>query len=238
MRSLYFLPMLFLAVCGTAAAAQLSVSPVLIDLEAPTQASVLNLSNDGESPITVQTRVFQWVQNAGREDLKNTLSVIASPPIVTLAPRQTYTVRLVRVSKEPMLGEESYRVLIDELPDPSRPQANGVSVLVRQSIPVFMSGSSAGPPDVSWALQNVEGELYLAAVNRGNTRLRLANASLHDPDGTVLSLGKGLIGYVLAQSTMRWPIGQKQGEFGVFGGVALTAQTQSGTIDAPVAAPN
>lgn len=238
MRQLLFLATVFLAVCGAANAAHLSVSPVLVDLEAPVQASVLNLSNDGDTPITVQTRVFHWVQSAGTEELLETQSVVVSPPIVTLAPRQTYTVRLVRVSKEAIAGEESYRVLIDELPDLSRPQANGVSVLVRQSIPVFMRAPGAGSAAIDWTIQDRDGQLYLVADNRGNTRLRLANVSLSDPDGTVLSLGEGLIGYVLARSSMRWPIGQKSGEFGVFGGVTLRAQTQSGTIDASVTAPD
>jgi fimbrial chaperone protein len=219
-------------------AAQLSVSPVLIDLEAPVQASVLNLSNDGDTPITVQARVFGWNQEESEEKLQPTEAVVVSPPIVTLEPRQNYTMRVVRVSKEPVRGEESYRVLIDELPDPDKQQTNGVAVLVRQSIPVFISEPGTSPADLTWALRDLEGQLFLVGTNSGLTRLRLANLTLHDPDGTVLSLGDGLIGYVLAQSVMRWPIGQKTGEFGIFGGVTLSGQSQAGAINANVAAPD
>ena len=98
-------------------ATQLRVEPVLLELNAPAAAGILTLRNDGDVAVTVQTRVYRWSQAAGRESLDPTTNVVASPPIVTLAPKADYTVRIVRTLNQPVHGEESYRILVDQLPD-------------------------------------------------------------------------------------------------------------------------
>jgi P pilus assembly chaperone PapD len=80
----------------------------------------LTLRNDEDTEVTVQTRVLRWSQNAGKETLEPTPDVVASPPAVTLAPGADYVVRVVRVSKQPVHGEESYRVIVDQLPRTGR----------------------------------------------------------------------------------------------------------------------
>ncbi len=47
-----------------------------------------------------------------------------------------------------MRAEESYRVLVDELPDPSRKKAGTVALVLRYSVPVFFRNPDAKAPDV------------------------------------------------------------------------------------------
>ena len=101
-------------------AASLRVAPTTISLVAPDAASVLSLRNDDKRPINVQIRVFRWTQVDGVDRLEPARDVVASPPAARLAGGAATTVRIVRVSKAPVSGEESYRLLVDELPDPSR----------------------------------------------------------------------------------------------------------------------
>src|SRR5450432_2277642 len=120
-----------------APAAQLRVEPVLLEMNAPAAAGTLALRNDEDSEVTVQTRVLRWSQIAGKETLEPTTEVVASPPAVTLAPGADYIVRVVRVSKQPVIREESYRIIVDQLPRMRRQQTRAVDLLIRQSIPVF-----------------------------------------------------------------------------------------------------
>src|ERR1700736_5594855 len=98
------------------AGAQLHVEPVLLELSAPTAAGVLTLRNNDDAEIVVQTRVVRWSQSNGSDVLEPATDVVASPPFVTLAPGADYVVRVVRVSKQPVREEESYRVVVDQLP--------------------------------------------------------------------------------------------------------------------------
>ena len=133
---------------GSSVASQLSIGPILLELNAPASAGILTLVNNEDHRVTVQTRVFRWSQSEGKEVLEPTTDVVASPPSITLEPNANYTVRIVRTSSRPVQGEESYRVIVDQLPDLRRQQTNGVSLLIRQSIPVFFRGLEFSAPEV------------------------------------------------------------------------------------------
>ncbi|MGX9147799.1 fimbrial biogenesis chaperone [Mesorhizobium sp. 128a] len=212
-------------------AASLRVAPTNLELLAPDSASVLNLKNDAKRPINVQVRVFRWTQEGGAERLEPTNAVVASPPATTLGPGADYVVRIVRVSKTPVAAEESYRVIVDELPDPSLKKAGTVNLVLRYSVPVFFRNPDASAPKVSWSLSRHGGALVLTARNSGDSRLRISDLKLTQ-GGRRLSSRRGLVGYVLGGATMQWPIPGKSPSNGA---VALSAESDFGPFDADVA---
>jgi fimbrial chaperone protein len=216
---------------GAAIAGQLSVDPILLQMNAPTIAGALTLRNDAEAAVTVQTRVLRWSQNNGKETLIPATDVVASPPAIKLVPNADYVVRIVRVSKAPVAGEESYRVIVDQLPDLREQQTQAVSLLIRQSIPVFFDSRGVTPPSVSWSFADVGGKVALVASNAGDMRLRIASLSLRDGRGRVLSLGNGLLGYALGHASMSWVLPSHAGGFGG-GAVSITAETEKGPLNA------
>jgi fimbrial chaperone protein len=121
---------------GGAGAAALRVSPITLDLKASSPTGTVRVWEDGLRPVKVQVRVFRWTNVNGKDRLDPTTDVVASPPITTLKPGTENSIRVVRVSKKPIVGTESYRLLIDQLPDAGRKKAGQVSVMIRHSIPV------------------------------------------------------------------------------------------------------
>jgi fimbrial chaperone protein len=221
---------LLLAAQISARAATLQIEPVLIDVTAPGAASTVTLRNEGAAPINVQIRVFRWSQVDGKENLEPTDDVVASPPAVTLAPKGNYVARIVRVSKRPVSGEESYRVLIDQLPAPAQKRTNAVNLLVRYSIPVFFGASERRDPAVAWTVAVSGNKVKVTARNDGDRRLRIASLNIRDGKGKTVSFSKGLVGYVLGNSTVAWTA--PAGGFAADGSVSVTAQSDSGPVDA------
>lgn len=117
-------------------AASLRVAPVLLDVQSGQTGTTLTVSNDDKTPIRVQVRVYLWTQKGGNDVLTPTKAVVASPPIGVLKPGAENLVRIVRVATTPVAARESYRVLVDQLPDPKQ-QAGVVSILVRHAIPLY-----------------------------------------------------------------------------------------------------
>jgi fimbrial chaperone protein len=222
---------LFMLFSGVAQSASLRVSPTNLEMIAPGSAGVLTLTNEAKRPIHVQIRVFRWTQVNGVEQLEPTNDVIVSPPSTTLPSAKEYAVRVVRVTKKPVAGEEGYRIIVDELPDPSRKRAGTVALVVRYSIPVFFKDEDASPPKVAWGLVKSKGALMLRARNTGDTRLRLADVQLSQ-GGRVLGNRKGLVGYVLGESSMEWPIAS--GKSVSAGSADLKAQSDFGPLNADV----
>ena len=216
----------------TLKAAQLHVEPILLEMNAPAASGTLTLRNSEDVEVTVQTRVQRWSQVDGRETLEPTSDVVASPPSVTLAPNADYVVRIVRVSKAPVRAEESYRVIVDQLPDVRRSAGRAVNLLIRQSIPVFFRARQIDRPNVVWSLKRSGDKLSIVARNDGDERLRIASLGLKDAAGRTASFGNGLIGYVLGLSAMSWVVPGRASGFGTGGQVSVSAETDKGQLHA------
>lgn len=140
MRQIAFALAALIATLGAADAASLRVSPTALKLDPRSGATTVRVWNDDRQAINVQVRVFKSTMVNGKERLEATRSVVASPPMTQLRPGTENLVRVVRVPGMPVDASERFRLLVDEIPDPSRLRAGTVNVLVRHSIPVTIGG--------------------------------------------------------------------------------------------------
>jgi fimbrial chaperone protein len=220
-------------------AASLQVAPVNIEVQAPTAAATLQLRNVGTTPLNAQLRVFRWVQVNGEDKLEPTDDVVASPPIAQLAPNADYTVRLVRVSRQPVSKGESYRLLVDELPDPKTQQNRAVTFVLRYSIPVFFYSRDTGDAKLVWSVEQRGGRVYVSATNSGDRHVRVSALKLQDGSGATVPFSNGLTGYVLGRSAMRWAAPGKPHQLVANSSVVISAQGDRGPIQAtPFAKPS
>jgi fimbrial chaperone protein len=125
--------------------------------------------------------------------------------MLTLRNGTPSTLRLVRVAKTPVSGEETYRVLIDELPDRKKLQAGTVALTVRQSLPVFFAGADARAGSLAWKVVNRKGKLVLEASNAGQKRVKLTKLAITDENNHDLVKNGGLA-YVLGGQTKAWEL--------------------------------
>jgi len=214
-----------------AQAASLRVSPVLLDLKAPQAASSINIWNDAQQPINVQVRVFRWSQKDGADVYTPATDVVASPPITKLKPGGENIVRIVRTTKQAIQSEESYRLIVDELPDPGRRQGGTVTLILRHSIPVFFSKPDAAGAAPQWKVLPKPGGFQVTVTNSGARRLKISNLSLASGK-TALAKRDGLVGYALGKSTASWFVpatstGRLSGQ-----SVTISADSEAGRFDA------
>ena len=212
-------------------AASLQVAPVSVEVAAPGATATVNLRNQGDKPLDGQIRVFRWTQVNGEDKLEPTDDVVASPPMASLRPNTSYVIRIVRTKKEPVATEETYRLLIDELPG-SATGRTGVNIVLRYSIPVFFTSPNAAPSQLKWELQRRNNKQYVVVKNDGDRRVRLAKLKLTDNKGGSFYFGDGLAGYVLARSSVSLEIPAKAKGFGSGGLATISAQSDVGPINA------
>lgn len=203
-------------------AADLQVSPVLVEFQPQQQAQALYLTNSGKEPLQAQVRVQRWTQHDGQEQLSASEDVVASPTIVRIEPGQRQTVRVVRQKPTAPATEQAYRLLVDELPKTQAPERTGLRLLLRYSIPMFVApldgdaahaGSAVKPPVLA-DLSQVHAQLrpggerksQLQVGNDGKRHLRISYLSVDGAGGASRALGDGLLGYVLPGQRMAWPV--------------------------------
>lgn len=222
-----------LALAGTmnlASAASLQVAPTTVEVPAGANAAVLTLNNPGKTPLKAQIRVYRWSLENGQDKLEPARDVVASPPVVALKPGTDYTVRLVRLNKAPVAAEETYRILVDEIPDPSLKQQGVVQLAFRYSVPVFFMSNADARSQLSWSIERRNGKLVVSATNTGARRVRLADLKAVDDKGKQATIAKGLAGYVLARSSKSW-VAPNQLNAGA-SALRISAVGDSGPIDA------
>lgn len=199
-----------LCLVGTADAASLQVAPTAVSIDPAQGAAGLTLRNSGQAVVRAQVRVFRWSQQDGRDVLEPADALVASPPMLQLAPGASQLIRIVHTGDAPATGGEiTYRVIVDELPDTGASAADaGLRFALRYSIPVFVGADAtpAGAAQLRTRIVEVGGRPHVDIHNAGAARAQLADLVMVTGDGARHALAPGLSGYVLAGQHRRWPL--------------------------------
>jgi fimbrial chaperone protein len=206
---LFSLGIVGVAVANTpsAHAATLQISPVLVNFGAATNATGLTLINPSDAALYGQVRVFRWAQINGEDQLTPTEDLIASPPLIQVAGKADQLVRLVRRTTSSTPIEQSYRLLIDELPAPDENNPGGVTIRLRYSVPVFVEPSQPNQqPVLTWQLEHSAGHWVLNVLNTGVRHAQISAVTVLGTTGTTYTISKGLLGYALAGAGRSWQV--------------------------------
>jgi len=113
-----------------------------------------------------------------------------------------------------------------------------LNVVIRQSIPVFVTHPQATPAAPQWQVERVSGDdgasgYRVSVHNRGDKRLRLADLVLTTEAGEVLARHPGLVGYALGHARMQFLIPDVEGvNAAAVSTLMLTAHTEKDPISA------
>jgi fimbrial chaperone protein len=220
----------FLAISAASSdATSLAVSPITVEVTAPGSTSRVTLENGGTEVLAAQVRIFKWVQKNGKDELVATRDVVASPPIVKIQPGSKNVVRLVRTSKSPVVTEETYRLLVSEVPTPEQAAKRSISLAIQHSIPVFFV-PGRGAAQLSWNARLVKGKLIVEAANAGTRRAKLFGMSVVLPGGKQIEIAEGLAGYVLPDSRKIWIA--RSGNLKSGSQISINAKSEQGPVNA------
>lgn len=190
-------------------AGSLQISPVIIDLQANQATTNLHLRNPSQAPLYGQIRVFRWDQASGEDTLTPTQDLAVSPPIMQIQAQGEQIVRLVRIDPKPTPSEQSYRVLVDEIPQNEEVSGNMIAIRLRYSVPIFIAASDDHPDtnpeeSVRWRIQRRDNAWYLKAKNIGVKHAKVSTISLINAAGKEFPITSGLLGYALAGREREW----------------------------------
>jgi fimbrial chaperone protein len=193
--------------CIPVQASSLHVAPVSLRLEPGQLAAGLTLSNPSSQPLVAQVRVLAWGQTLDDDPLSTQQDVVASPPIATIAPHAEQFVRVVRLDKAAPTHELTYRLLVDELPDPSQASGLGaVDIRIRYSVPLFVIPARGTAPRVTWDVTQHGAAYFVRATNAGGLHAQISALKIVGAGDTDTNLVEGLLGYVLAGSSREWQL--------------------------------
>lgn len=191
-----------------ALAGSFSATPVRLSLPSGATSSSLALENLGDQPVVVQASPMLWRQEGGRDVLTATQDILVSPPIFTIAPGATQTVRIGLMRPADPERELSYRLSLQEVPPPPDPGRPGVSVALQLVLPVFVqprAPARAAPRPVWSARRAPGGAIELTLSNEGTAHVQVVDARLSAEDGGVVG-ELSPRGYVLPGQSQTWRV--------------------------------
>jgi fimbrial chaperone protein len=200
------LALLSLAI-GPAFAGSIAVNPIRVALSASKTTGVLVVRNNGAEPSVVQMEIVSWSQHEGKDVLVPTKELLATPPIFTVPPGGSQTVRVgLRQGADPR-REVSYRVIMQEVPPPPQPEFRGLQVALRLSVPVFVAPAIAAAPTLQWQANiNSQGDLDIAATNSGNAHVQVLNFKLSVAGAELLPTAQPEAAYILPDQQHGWTL--------------------------------
>ncbi|WP_392566077.1 molecular chaperone [Utexia brackfieldae] len=193
------------------ASAAIVISPTNVFIENSQKSSALWLENRGDKPQVMQVRVFKWTQNQGENKLEEQKQVIASPPMINIAPGKMQLVRVINTA--PVAPDQSlfYRIVIDEIPSPQATKAIdlGVNFRFRYSVPLFVYGQNIDfkkqsgeklMPNLSWQTVVEKNKYYLEIYNNNNVHVHLEQININDQKASLATP------YILPNNHVRLPL--------------------------------
>lgn len=190
------LALIALVLASVPAAQAFQVRPVRLDLGSRVAASQLMVHNPTNRPLLLQAEAFDWSQDGGADQLKPTQVLIVNPPIFEIAPGATQVVR-VGLRKAVESGvERAHRIWLSQVHTPAEGD-DGVQLLLRVSLPVFVTGVATPPALPRWQRNGDGLELH----NAGGRHLQVHAMQLQSDQGAKASFGPC---YALPGQLCRW----------------------------------
>jgi fimbrial chaperone protein len=206
------------------------VSPVRVTLSNKQKVASLTVVNQGAEKTTIQLEALAWSQDEhGKDVLVPTKNILANPPVFTLEPNAKQVIRLGLRKPSIGINEESYRLILQEVPPPLKEGFMGLSVALRMSVPIFVMPTEPIKPAMLWQLKLGAEGLKLLGENQGLGHVQVLSLELYPQEKPPL-FNKQAVSYLLPQQKREWPINNKTLSVGM--PVLLKAQTDVGVLEA------
>lgn len=187
---------LALALCaGAAGAADLSLMPVAVHLDRANDRTTVQVVNNGTAPVVLQADAIAWRRDAGIDRDEASDDLIVNPSVFTIAPGRTQVLRVGLRRTTAAEHEQTYRMVLREIPQPEAPgtpsvQGN-VRVLVTMRVPVYVAPAAVRREERWQSRYDDQGRLVAHVTNTGNVHYKVGSVRLEGDDARLAVVTKG-----------------------------------------------
>jgi fimbrial chaperone protein len=204
------------------------VKPVRIELSARQLRSTMQIQNVGDDPITIQAHIVAWNAKGAEEILSDNDDILLNPPIFTVPVGHTQYLRLGLRHSPKGAMEETYRLILEQVPGPPKPGFMGINTLLKISVPIFVK-PRVPAPQLAWTLERVSGgDLRLSVENHGNAHVQIRKFAVTVGGAETASFAEDAATYVLPNARKEWLIHNQT--LAAAGQLLLLGETDNGDL--------
>lgn len=204
------------------------VKPVRIELSTRQLRSTMQVQNLGDEPITIQAHIAAWNAKGAEEILSDNDDILLNPPIFTVPVGHTQYLRLGLRHSPRGITEGTYRLILEQVPGPPKPDFTGINTLLRISVPIIVEPRIPAP-QLAWTLERTsDRDMRLAVENHGNAHVQIRKFAVALGGSDAASFAQDTATYVLPNARKQWLI--HNGILAAAGKLLLLGQTDSGDL--------
>lgn len=145
------------------------VTPIRLDFDRATKSGVVTIVNEGSDNLNVQMKAFEWIQDAqGKDQYTETNDLIFFPKIMSLEKGEEKILRAgIRIPAT--TKEKTYRLFIEEIPEPRKAEGVNVAIAIRFGVPIFVKPIKEELKGMIEKIELSKGILNITVKNTGNT---------------------------------------------------------------------
>ncbi|MDP1772360.1 MAG: fimbria/pilus periplasmic chaperone [Methylobacter sp.] len=193
--------------CQIAQAGSYGINPVKLTLSGQNSTQIMTVRNDGAEAAVMQVELAAWSQTDARDIYTPTRELLANPPIFTLPAGAEQVIRVGLRRAPDGQRELAYRLFLQEVPPPVRPDTVGLQVALRISVPVFVPPPHPVKPILHWqATRIAEHTLKVGVTNTGNGHDHIAAYKIYRAGSSAPFLSQQLFAYLLPGETHYWTV--------------------------------
>ena len=167
----------------TALAGGLTISPVLLELDALHKAVTVTLRNGGDTPLAFQSSALIWQQIDGVDQYSPTDAVLVAPAIIEIPAQSSQVFRVTLRQFVPGFIEQSYRLLLEDV---SRPQSDNerpaVALRLIHSLPLLVAPAGKTTVELRWSPCPAQDKPDCVRItNVGNRHVKVKTITISGP---------------------------------------------------------
>ncbi len=180
------------------------VTPIRLDFDRGTKSGVITIVNEGSDKLNVQMKAFEWTQNTeGKDQYTETNDLIFFPRIMSLEKGEEKILRAgIRIPAT--TKEKTYRLFIEEIPEPKKAEGVNVAIAIRFGVPIFVKPLKEEVRGEIEKLELSKGVLNIVIKNKGNTHFIIQSIGIKGKNAKGEELfSKELSGWYLLSGVSR-----------------------------------
>lgn len=155
------------------------VTPIRLDFDKEAKSAVITVSNDSADKVHLQIKAMEWVQDAeGKDKYNDTSDIVYFPKIMVLEKNEEKILR-AGIKTAALEKEKTYRLFIEEIPEPSKAEGAKVAIALRFGVPIFVKPQKEETKGEIEKLEMSKGGALKAVVkNSGNVHFMISSINI------------------------------------------------------------
>jgi fimbrial chaperone protein len=154
------------------------VAPIKLELGSDARSGVISVVNEGTGKFQVQMKAYLWEQDAdGKDQLTETKDLIFFPKIMVFEKPEERILR-VGIKSPASTKEKTYRLFIEEIPEPKKADGTNIAVAIRFGVPIFVKPLKKELKGEITKLELIKGDFRITVKNTGNVHFIITEMNI------------------------------------------------------------